>query len=65
MALGRSKGAMGGAREDPGRTGWRPGGPKARRPTHGRTKGVFAGARKDDNIISSNHSNSNSIELIV
>ena len=27
---------------------WRPGGPRARRPVSGRTKGALAGARKDD-----------------
>ena len=43
-----AQGAMGGAREDPGRKGRRPGGPRARRLVPRRTKGALAGARKDD-----------------
>ena len=49
VAPGRSKGAIGGARENPGRTGVHPRGPRARRLAPGRTKGASAGAQKDDN----------------
>ena len=63
MALGRSKGAMGGAREDPGRTGRCPGGPRAGRPAPGKTKGALADVRKNNN--SSSSSNRSNLIVVV